>query len=111
MLTDNQGNALSILNHNTKKWPCAAILMELCYQAHTSACIPDIQHIKRDLNKWADALTNDDFAAFDQQKQLPTTTLEDTWYALPIIQQQKPTKEHASHSEPTPSLTTPEILP
>ena len=109
MLTDNQGNAFSILN-NTKKWPCAAILMELCYQSHTSACIPDIEHIKRDYNKWADALTNDDFTDFDNDNRLATTKLEDTWCALPTILQLH-NQEQASHSKPPPSQTTPDFLP
>jgi hypothetical protein len=110
MLTDNQGNAFSILNNNTKKWPCAAILMELCYQAHTSACIPDIEHIKRDYNKWADALTNDDFTNFDNNKRLATMKLEDTWCALPTILQLH-NQEQASHSKPPPSKTMPDSLP
>ena len=112
MLTDNQGNAFSMLNHNTKKWPCAAILMELCYQAYNTGCIPDIERRKRDYNKWADALTNDDFTNFNPSQHIPTNTLEDTWSALPeILQLHQPQKEQASHSKPPPSTTMPDNLP
>ena len=65
LMTDNQGNAHAVLNHNTKKWPCSAILMEICAQAHTKDCHPAIQHVKRDRNTWADQLSNLDFDGFD----------------------------------------------
>ena len=49
-LTDNQGNAYTVLNHNTKKWPCSAILKDLRIG---------------DRNTWADQLSNLDFDGFD----------------------------------------------
>ncbi|CAE8737486.1 unnamed protein product, partial [Polarella glacialis] len=61
LLTDNQGNALSILNHRTNKWPCSPILMELVLQAHVIHTPIAIRHVKRDFKIWADALTNNDF--------------------------------------------------
>ncbi|CAE8634286.1 unnamed protein product, partial [Polarella glacialis] len=64
LLTDNQGNALSILNHRTKKWPCSPILMELVLQAHVFHTPIAIRHVKRDFNIWADALTNSIFLGF-----------------------------------------------
>jgi hypothetical protein len=54
LMTDNQGNAYAVLNHNTKKWPCSEILMEICAQAHAKDCHPAIQHVRRDRNTWAD---------------------------------------------------------
>jgi hypothetical protein len=88
LLTDNQGNAFSVLNHNTKKWPCSAIMMEICAQATKHNCIPQLEHIKRDRNTWADDLTNHNTASFCSQRQLRLPDNQDQlWLVLPQVMQ------------------------
>jgi hypothetical protein len=86
MMTDNQGNAYSILNTHTKKWPCSAIMMELCVEAQMSSCLPAITHVSRVYNTWADDLSNDKCSAFDPDKRL---TIHDSdvkgWRILPAL--------------------------
>ncbi|CAE8582263.1 unnamed protein product [Polarella glacialis] len=84
-LTDNQGNALSILNHRTKKWPCSPILMELVLQAHVFHTPIAIRHVKRDFNIWADALTNSDFLGFCPAKEFVLDISDDSWLLLPKL--------------------------
>ncbi|CAE8624621.1 unnamed protein product [Polarella glacialis] len=85
LLTDNQGNALSILNHRTKKWPCSPILMELVLQAHVFHTPIAIRHVKRDFNIWADALTNSDFWGFCPAKEIVLDISDDSWLLLPKL--------------------------
>ncbi|CAE8641821.1 unnamed protein product, partial [Polarella glacialis] len=85
LLTDNQGNALSILNHRTKKWPCSPILMELVLQAHVFHTPIAIRHVKRDFNIWADALTNSDLGGFCPAKEIVLDISDDSWLLLPKL--------------------------
>ena len=75
LMTDNQGNALAILNSNSKKWPTSAILMELVMQAHINQVALGPMHIKRSRNKWADRLAGDNYAGFDHSKRVPAFML------------------------------------
>jgi hypothetical protein len=70
MVTDNQGNAYSVLNSNTKRWPCSAILMEMCVLSHAHNCFPAMSHTLRDYNTWADELSNLCWANFDLDKRI-----------------------------------------
>lgn len=81
LMTDNQGNALSILNNNSKKWPTSAVLMELVMQAHIHEVAIGPMHIKRSRNTWADALAGMDHTGFDQNKRLPAL-LPEYWHIL-----------------------------
>ena len=54
MATDNQGNAISILNEKTKAWPASIILMQLIWTAHKENYELGINHTYRENNKWAD---------------------------------------------------------
>jgi hypothetical protein len=107
LLTDNQGNAYSILNSNTKKWPCSAILMELCSTAHHHNCLPGIEHIKRDRNTWADDLTNHKFSGLSASKHVnlpdPQATL---WQVLPTLIHLHGAGPQQPSSEPRPPSTT-----
>jgi hypothetical protein len=103
MLTDNQGNAYSILNRNTKKWPCSAILMELCATAHHTGCVPNIEHTKRTNNTWADALTNNNFTGYDPNKRLHPDEGHTPWQVLDTILHLHTTMEQGSCHTPPPS--------
>ena len=81
LMTDNQGNALSILNNNSKKWPTSAVLMELVTQAHIHEAAIGPMHIKRSRNTWADALAGMDHTGFDQERRLPAL-LPAHWHIL-----------------------------
>ena len=81
LMTDNQGNALSILNNNSKKWPASAVLMEMVTQAHIKGVALAPSHIKRSRNKWADALAGLDTSGFDEEKRVPAI-LDASWRIL-----------------------------
>jgi hypothetical protein len=104
-MTDNQGNAYAVLNHNTKKWPCSAILMEICAQAHAKDCHPAIQHVKRDRNTWADQLSNLDYEGFDPGRRIDTSEYEgNKLMVLPALLKLQADLEfhtHASHTADT----------
>ena len=86
MMTDNQGNAFSILNHNTKKWPCSAILMELCAQAHVLGCHPAVQHVRRESDVWADELSNLEVDGFNPSLRIDIARYEaESLIALPRL--------------------------
>ena len=44
-----------------------------------------IGHVKRDFNKWADAITNDDLSGFSESKRLDCEVLETAWQVLPAL--------------------------
>ena len=85
LLTDNMGNVYSVLNARTKQWPCSAIMMELISEAHLSAVFPDIRHVKRELNTWADDLTNHKTDGFAAQKQASAVDQSRKWRLLPEL--------------------------
>ena len=84
MVTDNQGNAYAVLGHATRRWPNAAILMELMLQTLVAQATPHIQHVKRDKNVWADQLTHLDFEGFDYSKEIDLTCHKQ-WKILPQV--------------------------
>ena len=67
-LTDNQGNAFALLKEYSRRLPTAAVHMELAATAGFHNIWPEISHVKRDDNAWADALTNEDFAGWDRHR-------------------------------------------
>lgn len=85
LMTDNQGNAYSILNAQTKTWPNSALLMELVAQTLVAGTGLVVEHKKRDHNKWADQLTHSDFRGFDLSKRIHLTGREADWIALPEL--------------------------
>jgi hypothetical protein len=68
--TDNQGNAFSFRRNYAKKWPNAAIMMELAMRRHVTGVRPHLSHVNRDQNVWADQLTHSDFAGFSTELRL-----------------------------------------
>ena len=83
--TDNQGNAYALLNSNSKKWPCSAILMELLWSVHSHNMVLGAQHIYRELNQWADDLSNGDLSGFTLNRRLQQDTVESTLTLLPQL--------------------------
>ena len=59
--------------------------MELCVHAHEYACTPGISHVKRDLNTWADDLSNSITHEFDPSKQIDLDAIPDFWLVLPQL--------------------------
>ena len=64
IITDNQANALAMLANKAKKWPGAAILMEisLTIHLHQTSLAPSFVH--RESNEWADQLSKMDDTGF-----------------------------------------------
>ena len=57
-LTDNQGDAFSILKSYSRKMPAAAVHMELAASAWFFSTLLCVEHTNRENNTWADELTN-----------------------------------------------------
>jgi hypothetical protein len=92
--TDNQGNAFSVRRNYAKKWPNAAIMMELAMRRHNTGIRPHLSHVNRDQNVWADQLTHSDFNGFDENLRM-TDDINKVgfWLVLPRLM--------ALHSEAT----------
>ena len=82
MATDNYGNDICIVNEKSRKWPNSAILMTLVWEAHTKGAELGVIHKKREYNKWADQLANQDFDGFDNEKRLQVSTQPNCWEML-----------------------------
>ena len=80
MKTDNKGNSYSVTNYKAKKWPNAAILMEIALTDHYMHCTPELTYTPRELNTWADDLTHDDHSGFNPDLQVHPN--ESDWYIL-----------------------------
>lgn len=74
MITDNKGNAYNALNYKSKSWPHAGILMELALTTYYRNVRPNLRHLHRELNTWADQLTHNNTANFDPSRQFPVNT-------------------------------------
>ena len=70
--SDNQGNAMAMLNLGSKKPYTAAILMELVFLLHTHGCSLAANHVPREFN---DELTHPDFSGFDPLQRVPKQEL------------------------------------
>ena len=82
LATDNFGNDICILNQKTRKWPNSAILMALIWEAHVKGAELGAIHKKREYNKWADQLANQDFSGFDMEKRIEVSTHPSGWQIL-----------------------------
>ena len=102
MMTDNQGNAYSILNNNTRKWPCSAIVMEIATLSQAHNAVPAIQHKKREESTWADDLSNGNFTGFCERRRLSISDrLPNFWIVFQdIIDAHKTGQAAASGAEP-----------
>ena len=71
ILTDNQSNALTMLANRSKKWPSAAILMELSLQLHINQSCLAPAFIHREQNDWSDQLSKGDTSRFHPTLEVP----------------------------------------
>ena len=71
ILTDNQSNALTMLANRSKKWPSAAILMELSLQLHVNQSCLAPAFIHREQNDWSDQLSKGDTSRFHPALEMP----------------------------------------
>ena len=71
----------------TTKWPLAPILMETAIQLRSRQVELDLDWIPRLQNIEADAITNSDFAAFDDTRRIAVTaeSLSDKFILLPKL--------------------------
>jgi hypothetical protein len=83
--TDNQGNAFSLLSHSSRQWPNSAILMELFSQINSRGVHLSTHHVHRELNQWADDLSNGLYEGFNTALQIRQETLEMDWKVLPRL--------------------------
>lgn len=58
LVTDNQGNAYSLLSGKSRTYPCSTFLMQLVLLLYNSGTHLSPSHRKRDFNRWADELTH-----------------------------------------------------
>ena len=75
-LTDNQGNAYAMLKGAARKWPSAAFLMQILRTAQHNKTMVASQHVYRELNQWADDLSNGDAKNFDPVNRIDHRELE-----------------------------------
>ena len=68
--TDNCGNTFSVTKLMTTKFPLVAFVAELATQMEDNSWDLELDWVPRDQNIEADAITNEDFSAFDAGKQI-----------------------------------------
>jgi hypothetical protein len=83
--TDNQGNSYAVQKLLSTKWPLTVLLMELVEQLRQRKVELYLQWIQRDSNVEADALTNDDYSAFDPKKRIEVKGEDIPWAVLPQV--------------------------
>ena len=81
--TDNQGMALLTQKLMSTKWPVAPVLMELSEQMRRRRLELNLRWIPRGDNDLADAITNEDFSRFSQEKRIPVDAAGLKWLFLP----------------------------
>ena len=83
--TDNQGNSFAVTKLYSPSWPLAAFVCELAAQLHARQVMLHLEWVRRDSNKVADSLTNNDFTGFrsDNRVHLDLTQLD--WICLPEL--------------------------
>ena len=70
----------------TKKWPGAAVLMEIAHDLIAYDVAIDIDFTPRDDNMWSDALANGCSAGFDPALRYnPDISQPEYWHALPKL--------------------------
>ena len=78
-LTDNQGNKYIVQKLMTTKLPVSAVLMQLASMLASRGLWLNLEWAPRELNKEADALTNENFDGFDSSLRIPVC-----WDSLPV---------------------------
>ena len=84
--TDNQGNKHALARLYTKRWPGAAVLMEIAHDIVQFDLALDVEFAGRDDNRWADALANGRSDGFDPSLQYsPDISADEFWHLLPQV--------------------------
>ena len=69
-VTDNQGNRFVLNRLMTTKFPLLAILCEFAVFLEQRNCLFELGWVPRDQNEEADAITNEDYGAFDMKNEV-----------------------------------------
>eukprot|EP00438_Fugacium_kawagutii_P015464 Skav202294 [mRNA] locus=scaffold3364:93057:93971:- [translate_table: standard] len=85
LVTDNQGNAYSLLSGKAKQLPGSAFLMQIVLLLYDSGAHLCPSHRKRDLNQWADDLTHPHPEGFSRHLQLDRMDSLRSFTLLPAI--------------------------
>ena len=80
--TDNMGNSLAMVKCMSTKWPLAPCMMELTEQLRKRQLELHLVWERRDKNIEADALTNEEFGAFDSEKRIQIDFPSFPWLVL-----------------------------
>ena len=84
-LTDNLGNTYAMTRLMSSKFPLLVILGELASQLREKAISLDLVWAPRDQNEEADALTNEDYSAFDPSRRITVDIQSVEWIILPRL--------------------------
>ena len=68
--TDNLGNTYVVSKLMTTKYPLFPVLIQLAVDLEEKGAMLELKWRRRDFNKEADALTNEDFSSFDVARRL-----------------------------------------
>jgi hypothetical protein len=94
--TGNQGVTLAMHKFMSTKWPLTPVLAELGEQLRTRQLELQLSWVRRDCNVEADAITNEDFSAFDPGKRIMIDPGKIPWIILPkVMEWSKQIYEHA----------------
>ena len=81
-LTDNLGNSHAVVKGMSTKFPLAALLIELSEQLRVRALDLRLSWVRRDENVEADAITNQDFGRFSEERRIKVNYPEVKWQVL-----------------------------
>ena len=70
------------MSEYSRKFPSAAVHMELAYTTRALGLHLEVSHAKREHNVWADELTNKDFGAWDAKRRWDPPLPPDFFYVL-----------------------------
>ena len=82
-VTDNLGNTFAVTKLMTSKFPLVVILAEVAAQLRSRSMVLHLGWTPRDQNEEADALTNEEFAAFSMSRRVPVDLAKIKWCVLP----------------------------
>ena len=82
-ITDNLGNTFALTKLMSSKFPLVVILAELAAQLRSRGMSLNLEWAPRDQNDEADALTNEDFTAFDPARRIEVDVETVEWLVLP----------------------------
>jgi len=80
--TDNQGNSFALQKFMSTKWPLAPLLCELSEQLRSRSLELHLEWQRRDRNKEADAITNQDFSAIRPENRIEIDFVSLPWIVL-----------------------------